>query len=334
MTAEGAAYDVDRLVARHEQCRHQPRDHAQHDNGQQAPARNRPREVVPDGDLRAEELRGPRDEQFRNARGDEQRRRAEERRFEDPLEEDVSARGAEQPPGRHLAGPESGLCHREVDVVHHGKNQYHEPHAQQDVEKRPAAVSQFEGVVDRFEIEFAQRDEPHLPDDIAYIGPIDLLEEGEHVSELGLQVGTLAFKQKGNAGPAVGHAFVVGRIGLGDALGPHDDVGRRNRRAFDIAHHAADDIDALVVVHAERLSQRVKGPEDLAGERLREDDVLTGGQRLVARAFEQREVEHPEEGRVGVEYRGEELLPANLDGVVPASESSKKATEQVDSISG
>ena len=42
VTAEGAAYDVDRLVARHEQCRHQPRDHAQHDNGQQAPARNRP----------------------------------------------------------------------------------------------------------------------------------------------------------------------------------------------------------------------------------------------------------------------------------------------------
>ena len=175
-------------------------------------------------------------------------------------------------------------------------------------------MSQFEGVVDRFEIEFAQRDEPHLPDDIAYIGPINLLEEGEHVRNFGLQVGPLAGEQERNAGAAVGHAFVVDRVGLGDALGPHDDVGRRNRRAFDVAHHAADDIDALVVVHAERLSQRVKGPEDLAGERLREDDVLTGGQRLVARAFEQREVEHPEEGRVGVEYRGEELLPANLDG--------------------
>ena len=239
---------------------------------------------------------------------------AQKRRFEDPLEEDVSARGAEQPPGRHLAGPESGLRHREVDVVHHGEDEHHEPHAQQDEEERPAAVGQFEGVVDRFEIEFAQRDEPHLLDDIAYIGPINLLEEGEHVGDLGLQVGPLAGEQERNAGAAVGHAFVVGRVGLGDALGPHDDVGRRNRRAFDVAHDAADDIDALVVVHAERLTQRVKGPEDLAGERLREDDILAGGQRLFARTFEQREVEHPEEGRVGVEHRGEELLPADLHG--------------------
>ena len=167
---------------------------------------------------------------------------------------------------RYLAGPEAGLCHREVDVVHHGEDEHHQPHTQQNVEERATAVSQFVGVIDRIEVEFAERNEPHLRDDIPLIRPIDLLEEGEHVGDFGLQVGTLAFEQERNAGAAVGHAFVVGRIGLGNALGAHDDVGRRDRRALDVAHHAADDIDTLVVVHAERLSQRVERPEDLAGE--------------------------------------------------------------------
>ena len=175
-------------------------------------------------------------------------------------------------------------------------------------------MSQFVGVIDRLEVEFSKRDKPHLLEDIPLIRPINLLEEGEHVGNFGLQFGTLAFEQKGNAGAAVGHAFVVGRIVLGDALGPHDDVGCGNRRALDVAHDAADDVDALVVVHAERLTQRVERPEDLAGERLREDDVLAGGKRLFARAFEQREVEHPEEGRIGVEHRGEKLLPADFHG--------------------
>ena len=42
--------------------------------------------------------------------------------------------------------------------------------------------------------------------------------------------------------------------------------------------------------------------------------VLAGRKRLLTRTFEQREVEHPEEGCVGVEHRGKKLLPADLDG--------------------
>ena len=42
MAAEGAAHNVDGLITRHEQSRHQSRDHTQHDDGEQAPARCRP----------------------------------------------------------------------------------------------------------------------------------------------------------------------------------------------------------------------------------------------------------------------------------------------------
>ena len=170
-------------------------------------------------------------------------------------------------------------------------------------------------IVERGEIEFTQGRKGHLTDYIALIGPVHLLEIGEHVGDLGRQVGTGARKQERSGGTAVAHMFVVGRIQVAKALGTHDDVHVGNHRTVDVPHHAAHDVGFLLVGEADRLSRRVERTENLAGERLGEHHIVARSEHLFAVAVQKLIIEDPEEGRIGEKDRGRILLLTDFDGL-------------------
>ena len=148
--------------------------------------------------------------------------------------------------------------------------------------------------------------------DIALVDPVYLFEIIKHIGYLGRQVGTGTRQDESRHGTGITHMLVIGRIDIAEALGPHDDVHIGNHRAVDIPHHAAHNVRLLLVGEADHLPHRVERAENLAGERLGKHHVVARGEHLFAVAVQKLIIENPEEGRIGMEYRGEELLPALL----------------------